>query len=109
MRASHCAPTRYKVDDENHERDYKEQMDQASCDMQAKSQDPEDQEDHKNRPKHSCRPLQVATPGKTVVLPGAWVSEFVVGFELLYFRLFLCFVHGVKESHCSGGWGDVAV
>jgi hypothetical protein len=84
MIASHCAPARYEVDDENNQRDHKQQMNQATRNMQAKSQQPEDYENHDNRPKHSYLPLLSGTPGKTAVMPGVWVSEFWL-FVSIYF------------------------
>jgi len=55
------SPSRYQVDDENYQCDYEEEMNQATCDMQTKSQEPEDQEDHKNRPEHCCLPFKTDT------------------------------------------------
>ncbi len=58
MRVSQGATAGYEIDDENHQRDYEEQVNQAACNMETKSQEPEDQEDYKNRPKHSYLPYK---------------------------------------------------
>jgi hypothetical protein len=41
-----------QVDDKNHESDYQQKMNQASGDMKAEAQQPEDEQNDKNRPKH---------------------------------------------------------
>jgi hypothetical protein len=49
-----AAPTCYQVEDENDECYYQEKMNQSSSDMQAESQQPQDQQDDKNSRKHGA-------------------------------------------------------
>jgi len=41
-----------QVDDKNDEGDYQQKMDQASGDVEAESQQPKDEKDDEDRPKH---------------------------------------------------------
>jgi hypothetical protein len=48
--------TRDQVDDQHHHSQYQQDVDQASCNVKPKSQQPKNQQDRKNRPKHSVSP-----------------------------------------------------
>lgn len=53
LKLSDCAGSAaQQVDDQDHKRNHKQQMDQASRNVQAETQKPQNQKHHKNRPKH---------------------------------------------------------
>jgi FtsZ-interacting cell division protein ZipA len=52
--ASHCSSAGHQVDDQHNHRNHQQQVDQASCDVEAPSQQPENQQNRENCPKHSC-------------------------------------------------------
>jgi hypothetical protein len=45
-----------QVDDQNHHSYYQQQMDQATGNVQAEAQKPQNQKHNENRPKHICSP-----------------------------------------------------
>jgi hypothetical protein len=45
-------PTANQVDDQNHQRYYQQQVNQAAGDVQAEPQEPQNQKNNENRPKH---------------------------------------------------------
>ena len=57
IRSLDCSPTRDQVDDQHHNSDDQQDVNQAAGDMEAESQDPEDQKDHKDSPEHALSPF----------------------------------------------------
>jgi hypothetical protein len=60
--ASSDAAARDQVDDENHHSNNKQEVDEASCDLQAESQEPEYEQDYKDCPEHCRFPLNTEHP-----------------------------------------------
>jgi hypothetical protein len=56
------APAGHEVDDEDHERDYEQQVNQAACNVQTESQEPQDQQNYKYGPEQGCSPFKVERP-----------------------------------------------
>jgi hypothetical protein len=48
----HSSPAGYQVDDEHDKRDNQQQMDQAASNVQAESNNPQNQKNYKDRPEH---------------------------------------------------------
>jgi hypothetical protein len=50
-----------QLDDQDHNGDDQENVDQSAGDVEAEAEDPQNQQDYKNRPKHACSPCVVGT------------------------------------------------
>ena len=50
--SNRAAPSAYQINDENHQPHNQEQVNQASTDMQAETQKPQNQKNNENCPKH---------------------------------------------------------
>jgi hypothetical protein len=59
--SSHCtSPSAQQVNDQNHHRYNQKQVDQGPADMQTEAEQPQNQKDNENRPKHVNPHLQRA-------------------------------------------------
>src|SRR5437868_2541379 len=50
------APSAQQVHNDHHQSDHQEDVDQAACKMQAEAQQPQDQQNGNDCPKHVCSP-----------------------------------------------------
>jgi hypothetical protein len=66
----HDAAAGDELDDEHHNGDDQQQMDQTAGDMETKSEDPKNQENHKDRPEHAHTPFSLSESSGVCV---AWM------------------------------------
>ena len=59
VKLSHSRTAAQQVDEQNHHGYHQQQMDQASGNVQAETEKPQNQKHNENRPKHICSPSLV--------------------------------------------------